>query len=216
MRLHLLTSVVPILICFAVVAVQPARAGQIYDNGPVNGNIDAWTINFGYAVSDSFTISGGNTTLTGMSFWARMFPGDLVTSVEISLTSAPFTGTTYFDQIVAVTQANCFFNAFGYQVCQETGGFAGPTLGNGTYYVNLQNATIPDGDPVYWEENSGVGCQSPGCPSTAYENTIGTIPSEAFSLFGNVNGSTPEPNTALLLGSGVVGLAGMLRRKPKA
>ena len=35
---------------------------------------------------------------------------------------------------------------------------------------------------MYWDENSGVGCQSPGCPSQAQENTLGTIPSEAFSL----------------------------------
>ena len=35
--------------------------GIIYNNGPVNGTTDAWTINFGYVVSDSFT--GGNVTV---------------------------------------------------------------------------------------------------------------------------------------------------------
>ena len=28
--------------------------GVIYENGPVNGTTDAWTINFGYVVSDTF------------------------------------------------------------------------------------------------------------------------------------------------------------------
>ena len=26
------------------------------------------------------------------------------------------------------------------------------------YWLNLQNATSAGGDPVYWDENSGVGC----------------------------------------------------------
>ncbi len=30
-------------------------SGTIYENGPINGNTDAWTINFGFVVSDSFT-----------------------------------------------------------------------------------------------------------------------------------------------------------------
>jgi hypothetical protein len=29
--------------------------GTVYENGPINGNTDAWTINFGFVVSDTFT-----------------------------------------------------------------------------------------------------------------------------------------------------------------
>src|ERR1039457_643933 len=29
-----------------------------YENGPVNGTVDAWTINFGYVISDSITLGG--------------------------------------------------------------------------------------------------------------------------------------------------------------
>ena len=53
----------------------------------------------------------------------------------------------------------------------------------------MQNAVIPSGDPVYWDENSGVGCQSSGCPSQAYESAVGTIPSESFDITG---GYAPE------------------------
>jgi len=71
----------------------------------------------------------------------------------------------------------------------------------------LQNGSVPNGDPVYWDENSG--------PSSASENQIGTIYSEAFTINGTVNGtgSTPEISSILLFGTGVVGLAGVLRRK---
>jgi uncharacterized repeat protein (TIGR03803 family) len=48
---------------------------------------------------------------------------------------------------------------------------------------------------VYWDENSGVGCQSPGCPSQAQENTLGTIPSEAFSLEGSCFPAEEKPVT---------------------
>ena len=46
---------------------------------------------------------------------------------------------------------------------------------------------------MYWDENSGVGCQSPGCPSQAQEDTIGTIPSEAFTLTGMTTTTTAPP-----------------------
>jgi hypothetical protein len=82
----------------------------------------------------------------------------------------------------------------------------------GTYWLNLQNASSR-GDPVYWDENSG--------PSSASENTVGTIPSESFTVLGTqstttsttTTGTTPEPSSIMLFGSGILGLAGMLRRK---
>src|SRR5262249_29186135 len=111
---------------------------------------------------------------------------------------------------------------FGYNVCVESGSFSGPTL-TGLSWMTLQNANVPSGDPVYWDENSGVGCMSNGCPSLAQENTIGTIPSEAFTVFGvtttgtststSTTGSTPEPSTMMLFGTGVLALLGGIRRK---
>jgi len=63
---------------------------------------------------------------------------------------------------------------------------------SGTSYLNLQNAVVGSGDPVYWDENSGIGCHSQGCPSQAYQNSVGTIPSEAFDVVGN-NPGPPYP-----------------------
>jgi hypothetical protein len=62
-------------LCMMLAAV-PAAAQDIYNNGPINGNTDAWTINFGFIVGDSFTVSTGNTTMTGMSFGAWLYPGE--------------------------------------------------------------------------------------------------------------------------------------------
>ena len=127
-----------------VLTAFPAMADQVlYNNGPIDDDTDAWTINSGFVVS-----------------------------------------------------------------------FGGPNLSAGTYWVNLQNAVVNTGDPVYWDENSGEGCTSPGCPSQASENSFGTIPSESFTILGNTGTSTvPEPSTLILFTWGIVGIAGLLRRR---
>ena len=83
--------------------------------------------------------------------------------------------------------------------------------------MNLQTASVPNGDPVYWDENSG--------PSSASENSVGTIPSEAFTsprrrqqqqhidVTVTTGGTVPEPTNIMLFGSGILGLVGWLRRK---
>lgn len=193
----------------------PVAAGTLYENGPINGQTDAWTINFGYAMSDTITISSGQSTITGLSLGAWLFAGDTLQSAEVSFTSDAYGGTVYFDQVVNFTASGCFVNNYGYDVCQETGSFNGFTLNNGTYWLNLQNAVSAQGDPVYWDENSGIGCHSQGCPSEATGGgASGTLPSEAFTILGTPgSGTTPEASSLMLLASGVVGVAAMLRRK---
>jgi hypothetical protein len=201
-----------------LLASVPALAGEVYNNGPINGNTNAWTINFGYVVTDTFTVSSNNTTLGSLAFGAWLFPGDVLQTVEVLVTSEAFGGTTYFDQVVSFAQSGCVLNQHGYDVCTETGFFDGPTLPNGTYWLELQNAVVNTGDPIYWDENSGTGCTSPGCPSVAQTNNcisnglIGCIPSEAFTL--DSGGATvPEPSSLVLFGTGFFGVIAVVRKK---
>jgi hypothetical protein len=202
------------LLALCLVAL-PALADTVYDNGPINGTTDGWTINFGFIVSDTFAISGGGATVNGLAFGAWLFPGDVLQSAEVSITDAEFGGTTFFDGVVNFTQSGCVGNQYGFNVCTETGSFSDTALADGTYWLNLQNASVNTGDPIYWDENSG--------PSQASENSVGTIPSEAFTLTGTgtsttsttttTGGTVPEPSSIMLFGSGILGLAGVLRRK---
>jgi hypothetical protein len=207
------------LLALATFLCLPAAAQVVYENGPINGRVDAWTINFGLIVSDTFTISGGATTVTGVSFGAWLFQGDTLSSVEVDITSMENGGTTFFDQVVSFTSDGCTLNQYGFNVCQETGVFSGPQLNNGTYWLNLENASVPSGDPVYWDENSGIGCHSVGCPSQPSENAGGSIPAESFSILGSTASSTsttatvPEPGSLMLFASGVLGLGAIVRRK---
>jgi hypothetical protein len=205
------------ILCLALAAA-PASADEFpwsYDNGPINGTTDAWTINFGYIVSDTFIALGSSVTVFSFGVWE--FPGDIMSSVDWSITSGENSGTVYgsgtasgynfVDKFISTNQ-------YGYNVDAITvsGLSVGTTNGN-TYWLNLQNAAIPSGDPVYWDENSGAGCDSPGCPSQASESAVGTIPSEAFTISGPGRGATPEPSSMLLVASGVLVCLGRLRRK---
>ena len=200
-------------LCLTLAAVPAMAQSDVYDNGPVDGQDLGWTINFGFSVSDTITFSGP-TAVTGASFWAWLIPGDTLTSVEFQIGAAAF-GNELMDQTLNVTATNCFSNQFGYNVCDETASFngGGVNLDAGTYWMTLSNASVPSGDPAYWDMNSG--------PSRAQENTIGTIPSESFTLWGPgstttitvTTGTTPEPSSIVLFGSGILGLAGILRRK---
>ena len=205
------------VLCLALAAI-PARAQWSYENGPINGNIDAWTINFGYTVSDSYV--AGGTSVNGFAFGARELPGDMMTSVDWVLSTGPCSdpkggcgtilgsGTASGSSLTDKFLSN---NQFGYDIDLITVSNLSVPEDSGTeYWLTLGNAVVPSGDPVFWDENSGKGCGGAGCPSMASESAVGTVPGEAFTIGG---GSTPEPSSIMLFGSGILGLAGVLRRK---
>ena len=194
----------------------PAWAQWSYDNGPIYGNGDAWTINFGYIVSDTY-IAEGSSNVTGFSFGAHLFPGDTLTSLQWSITSGENSGTTFGSGTASganLTDKFISTSDFGFDIDLITvTGLSVPQTSGTKYWLNLFNAEEPSGDPAYWDENSGEGCMSNGCPSSASESAIGTIPSESFTVNSSSSGTTPEPSSIMLFGSGLLGLAGVLRRK---
>ena len=202
------------ILCLALVAV-PAFAAQVYENGPINGSTDAYNISFGFIVSDSFVAD--NSTVTGFMLGTWEFPGDVLKSVDWSITSQENGGTLYGSGTASgnnLTDQYISTNQYGYDIDKITVTGLNVAVTSGSeYWLNLQNATVPGGDPVLWDENSGAGCTSPGCPSQASETFVGTIASEAFTIKTGGTGTTPEPNSILLFGSGILGAAGLLRRK---
>jgi PEP-CTERM motif len=214
-------------VCGLLLAVSPAMADTIdlYDNGPPNGTNDAWTINFGFSVSDSFNV-GADPHIRNLSFvyWdasAAAPGGDTLTTVDVALGSTSFGGTP--QTMTGITNTFLGTNQFGFSLFQADVPL-GDTGWVGAGFITLSNACTTSGcsvsTPIYWDENSGVNCggtQPPSgglnCPSTAYENTLGSIPSEAFTLSGTKDTTTPEPSSIMLFGSGLLGVFGVLRRK---
>ena len=198
-----------------MLALAPAMADDIlYNNGPINGTTDAWLINSGFAVSDSFTRCGScpywHVDDLYVGVW--VVPGDTVTSVQMDIGTSPF-GTNLLSVVRApMGSTDLGINQYGYDI-QQIDLYVGLDLGQReTFWLTLSNAVVPFGDPIGWDENSGIGCQSYGCPSLAYQTETGSIPSEAFTITGYVYGFVPEPSSIMLFGSGILGLAGVLRR----
>jgi PEP-CTERM motif len=191
-----------------MLAVAPAMA-DVYNNGPYNGTNDAWTINFGFTVSDSFTLgsSGGAVDSFHFVYWDAS-SSDVLTTADLQLGTTSFGGSA---TTVAFNNTFLGTNQFGYNLFQADA--TGLSIGwaGGAGFATLGNACSTSGcsisNPIYWDENSG--------PSTAYENTIGSVPSEAFTITNanTVPNPVPEPSSIMLLGSGILGLAGVLRRK---
>lgn len=209
------------ILCLALAAV-PASAQVLYDNGPINGTVDAWTINFGFVIGDSFTLLN-SSTVGGFNFGAWETAGDVLTSVDWSITSLPVGGMVYGSGTASgknLTDQFISLNQYGYDIDMITvTGLNVPLSFVPTYWLNLQNAVSTGGNPVYWDENSGIGCKGDngmggGCPSEASGGGVGTDPSESFDINGtNGSGGTPEPGSFILLLSGVLGVVGVLRRK---
>jgi hypothetical protein len=184
-------------------------AGDIYDNGGTSGTADAWTVNFGFAVTDSFEVAA-NTSANGAEFLFWLSPGDTAPSVNLSIgTSAFGSDVANFTGLISTGSTNLGSNQYGFTLEQDSYSFASTPVSAGTtYWITLQNASVPSGDPIYWDENSG--------PAMAQQNTLGTIPSESFTILGQFTTTSdhlPEPSSVLLFGSGLLGLVGVLRRK---
>ena len=218
-----------LLLLIGLLAAGPAFAGTLYDNGPINGQTGAWDIVFGFVVSDTFALAGSSSVNGFMiGVWNECEGCGEMTSLQWSMTSAPNGGTVYGSGTATtgggsgglLTSQLLYTNQFGYGIDEVTVSGLSVNFGlGGTYWLNLQNAQGGDGY-FFWDENSGAGCggdngMGGGCPSQAQDNNgIGTIPSESFTVLAALpDRAFPEPSSILLLGSGALGVLGVLRRK---
>lgn len=193
-----------------------ANAAVLYSNGPANNQVDAWTINFGMAVADSFVL-GAPSKLTGADFSVWLYPFNDATSVDWTiLDGMPGTGTALSHGTAALTTSSPFMNGYNYWI--RTASFALPniTLAAGTYWLELENLVVSGGASGFWDINGG--------PSSAWENTIGDVTicpdgspgpgnrcSTTFEILGDA--SVPEPASALIVFGALALLGSAVKRQ---
>jgi hypothetical protein len=191
-----------------------AQAAVLYDNGPANFTINAWTAAFGISDADSFVL-GASANVTGFTFDTWLNLGDSVTSIDWAITTAPF-GAAIASGTAAVgyslTSAGIFGGSFdgGHNIVA----IASVALTAGTYYLELGNGQTAQSLGVYWDINNG--------PSSAFQSGFGDLEDECgpgtcsntFTITdGGKDGTVPEPASWALMVAGFGLVGGALRRR---
>jgi hypothetical protein len=214
------------ILCLALTA-----SAQIYSEGPIDGNDNAFFVtgpafpNFLGSVQD---ISNGfiaaNSGAPGSLEWGEWSVG-APTSFSYELGSAAF-GTDLGSGTVAQNAGNSTFlftNGFGYGV-YDVGIEITPaamTAGN-MYWLSISNATDASNDGTQaWDIPNGGSGGPAICNFRQSGTNFGScgLGGESFTISTGCGASPdcgppfPEPSSILLFGSGILGIAGILRRK---
>ena len=217
MKIRIATLSLTIL-CLALTAY--AGTTTFYNDGGIDGNYGGLYVT-GPLYSPHYDISNGFVSAASGSpntlEWGEWSVG-APTSFSYELGSAAF-GTDLGSGTVTQNAGNSTFlftNGYGYGVYDVKVGItsAAMTAGN-TYWLSISNATdaANDGTQAWDIPNGGSGG-----PATCNFRQSGTnygdcgLGGESFTL-STGQPTTPEPSSILLFGSGILGLAGVLRRK---
>jgi len=189
-----------ILLILATLSTAPAFASTVlYTNGSMALS-SAFYLDFGYVVSDSFTVA--QSTVTGFDAGIWVPAGDSPASVNWAIGGSAMSGNIASG---TATLSNSYVGSNYYDFYTSTASGLNVSLGAGTYWLTLSAGASTNGNWLAWDVNSG--------PSQAVHNVNGNVRSEAFTIYGTSGTSTPEPGTLIMFGSGIIGLAGVLRRK---
>ena len=211
------------ILCLALTAY--AGTTTFYNDGGIDGNDNAFFVtgpnfpNFLGSVQDIsngfIAAASGSPNQLSWGEWSVGAP----TSFSYELGSAAF-GTDLGSGTIAQNAGNSvllFTNPFGYGVYDVTVPISSLAMTAGNeYWLSISNATDAgnDGTQAWDIPNGGAGG-----PATCNFRQSGTnfgdcgLGGESFTLSGVNGGTTPEPSSIMLFGSGILGLAGVLRRK---
>jgi PEP-CTERM motif len=224
LKIRVVTLLLTIL-CFALVA----SADTFYNDGGIDGRDNAFFItgpdhpNFLGSVQDISNgfISAASGTPTTLEFGEWLATGLTPSSIGYEIGTTAF-GTDLGVGTVALNSGNSVFlfsNSFGYDIYDITIPVTSLAMTAGNeYWVSLSNAADSSGQDSTeaWDIPNGGS----GGPATCNFRQSGInygncgLGGESFTLTGGTPPpTTPEPSSILLLGSGILGLAGVLRRK---
>jgi len=203
------------LICLALSA--PAFADIIiYTDGPIDGTSNAVFIDGPggprtQTISDGFVATNSDTA-TSLDFGEWVPTGTTPTTVSWALGTSAFGSDISSGSTLQVGYIFFGSSGLGYDVyTSHVDGLSGFLTAGTTYYLTLGGANDSAGRQFDgWDVNGGPATCSfaqGGGPSLGDCGLGG----EAFTI--NSGGTVPEPSSIMLFGSGILGLAGVLRRK---
>jgi PEP-CTERM motif len=191
------------LVCVLVSAMPAHAIDVLYNNGGGSEFLQNWDISGSNMASNQFTCSFGTCNTQILEFDATPTFGTDATTVKWSVTSGPLAGGTTFASGTSALPQFYACDPDGI-VCLFDINFA-TSLSGGSYYLNLSGVDAPLG----WATAS-----HPLNGNNAYSVLNGVETDNIQGLGFKIEGTgTPEPGSILLLGSGVLGVAGVLRRR---
>jgi len=196
-------ALLPLLTVFCLtLAGVPAMAGTIFNNGAPNSSSTKLSVAGKAVLSNTFTCSGVSCTPSSLTFYGTAPTFGPGATLSWSITSGEDFGVNSGSgmSVLPIT-GPC--NGLG-QCLYSDVPFTTLALGAGTYWLNV-TAGPPGLD--WWSSGSAINRAS---WVSASGISLDPAPGSAFAINGTV---TPEPRSILMLGSGVLGLVGVLRRK---
>jgi len=186
------------------VASQASAQTVLYTDGPINGSINAFELNYGCSYGTSFTL-GSEAVVNEVNIGTWTNPGDTLQSLNWAITSS--LGGSVIASGNSAISSYTFHNSFaGYDINSVDFSVTPTDLAAGTYYLQLSGAVTAQDHVCYWDENNGSA--SSGLLSGNDGNTAG-----ALSLTILNGAPVPEPTTLALAGLGLTSLAFLRRRK---
>lgn len=218
MKIRIALSLVLTLLCLGFASI-PLMAGTIWTTGGPEVPSPVGFAPFGPPSGTnpipavSLECLSSSCVVQGISFWDFSTNGLPFTS---TLLDTVFLGTTpYSDNLAAFSAplhtTSCFSGETTW--CNEfidVHSIIGDvTIPNGVTWMTLYSEHVDQ--PTAWSNAAGLGDPSSTLSQDPRTGLITGYPSPlAFSVFGQ---TVPEPSSIMMLGTGILGLVGVLRRR---